>query len=96
MSQDTNTSASRANAARVSFLTSHLINKYNLVFIDAQQASCYDVIVSRKICAPNYLDVDMVNTLLLCDDLRLLLRNLGWENFVALQEPIYEQLFENL
>jgi len=34
----------------------------------------------------------MLATLHLYDDLRLLLHNLGWENFMALQEPVYERL----
>jgi len=69
-----------------------VINKYNLVFVDAEHASLYDAIVSRKICGPNYLDADMFTNLRLYDDLRLLLRNLGWENFVALQELVNERL----
>jgi len=62
-----------------------VIIKYNLVFIDAKEASSYDATVNRKIGAPNYLDVDVLNTLHFYDDLRIMLRNIGWENFVALQ-----------
>jgi len=62
-----------------------VIRKYNLVSIDAQEASSYDAIVTTKIGAPNYLDVDVLNTLHFYDDLRIMLRNIGWENFVALQ-----------
>jgi len=47
------------------------------MFIDVQQATRYDAIVSRKIYAPSYLDVDMLNTSHLYDASRLLLRNLG-------------------
>jgi len=60
--------------------------------MDVQHASRYDAIMSRKICAPNYLDVEMLTTLHLYDDLYFLLHNLGWENFVAFQETIYERL----
>ena len=70
----------------------YVLNKYNLVFVDVAHASHYDTIVGRKICASNYLDAEMLPTLHLYDDLRLLLRNLGWEHFVELQEPIYEWL----
>jgi len=69
-----------------------VLNKYNLVFVDIKHARRYDDIVSRKIYAPSYSDVEMLIALHLYDDLRLFLRNLGWENFVALQEPVYERL----
>ena len=69
-----------------------MINKYNIAFLDAEHAKRYDTIVSRKICAPSYLDVDMLRTLHLYDDLVILLGNLGWTDFVPLQEPVYERL----
>ena len=70
----------------------HVINKYHIAFLDAEHAKRYDTIVSRKICAPSYLDVDMLRTLHLYDDLVILLGNLGWTDFVRLQELVYERL----
>ena len=77
-------STSRAQVARGNPSIPHVLNKYNIVFMDADHAHCYDVVVSRKICAPNYLDVEMLTTLHLYDDLVILLCNLGWANFVIL------------
>jgi len=58
--------------------------------MDADHARRYDAVVSRKIYTPNYLDVEMLATLHLYDGLLILLRNLGWEHFVTLYEPVYE------
>ena len=77
-------STSQAQVARGNSSIPHVLNKYNIVFVDAEHARRYDAIVSRKICAPNYLDVKMLTTLYLYDDLLILLRNFSWENFVAL------------
>ena len=75
--KSTAASTSRAQAARGNSSPPHVLNKYNIVFLDAEHARRYDVIVSRKICAPNYLDVQMLTTLHLYDDLVILLHNLG-------------------
>ena len=69
-----------------------MLNKYNIVLLDVEHARRYDAIVSQKIGAPHYLDVETLTTLHLYDDLVILLRNLGWGNFVTLQEFVYEQL----
>jgi len=50
----------------------YMLNKYNLIFVDAVHTSYCDAIVSRKIYAANYLDVEILTTLHLYDDLRLL------------------------
>ena len=50
------------------------------------------ILLTRKLSAPSYLDRQMLETMSLYDDLRRLLVNLGWENFVELQEPVYERL----
>ena len=34
----------------------YVINKYNIVFVDAEHTSRYDAIVTRKLSAPSYLD----------------------------------------
>ena len=85
-------STSRAATARGNSSIRHVLNKYNIVFMDAEHTCHCDAIVSRKIFAPNYLDVEMLTTLHLYDDLAILLHNLGWANFVTLQEPVYERL----
>ena len=85
-------STSRASAARGNSSLPHVINKYHLVFMDAEHASRYDSIVTRKLSAPRYLDRQMLETLSLYDDLRRLLVTLGWVHFVELQEPVYERL----
>ena len=85
-------STSRAPATQGNSSIPHVLNKYNIVSMDAEHARHYDAVVSRKICAPYYLDVEMLTTLYLYDDLVILLRNLGWANFVILQEPVYELL----
>ncbi|KAJ8429181.1 hypothetical protein Cgig2_011785 [Carnegiea gigantea] len=51
--------------------------------MDADHASRCAAIVSRKICAPSYIDIDMLRTLQLYDDV---------VDFIALQEPVYERL----
>uniref|UniRef100_A0A7C8ZKD9 Arabidopsis retrotransposon Orf1 C-terminal domain-containing protein n=1 Tax=Opuntia streptacantha TaxID=393608 RepID=A0A7C8ZKD9_OPUST len=85
-------STSRAPGARGNTSLPHVINKYRLVFVDAEHESRYDSIVTRKISAPSYLDRQMLETMSSYDDLRRLLVNLGWANFVELQEPVYERL----
>jgi len=60
--------------------------------MDAEHASRYDSIVTRKLSAPSYLDRQILETVSFYDDLRRLLGNLGWEHFVELQEPVYERL----
>ena len=47
-------STSRAPAARGNTSLPHVINKYRLVFVDAEHASRYDAIVTRKLSAPSY------------------------------------------
>ena len=49
-------STSRAPAARGNSSLPHVINKYHLVLVDAEHASRYDSIVTRKISTPSYLD----------------------------------------
>ena len=88
----TTASTSRASTARGNPSLPHVQNKHHIVFMDAEHASRYDALVGRKICAPSYLDVDMLRTLHLYDDLEILLRNLGWLDFVTLQESVYERL----
>jgi len=85
-------STRRAPVARGNSLLPHVINKYNIVFVDAKHACRYDSIVNRKLSAPSYLDSQILDTVSLYDDLRPLLGILWWENFVELQEPVYEQL----
>jgi len=85
-------STSRAPVARGNTSLPHVINKYRLVFVDAEHASRYDAIVTRKLSAPSYLDRQMLETLSLYNDLSRLLVNLGWVHFVELQEPVYERL----
>jgi len=43
------------------------------MFVDAEHASKYDSIVTRKISAPSYLDRRLLETMSLYDDLRILL-----------------------
>ena len=76
-------STSRAPAARGNSSIPHVLNKYNIIFMDAEHARRYDAVVSRKICARNYLDVEMLTTLHLYDDLVILLHNLGWASHIA-------------
>jgi len=71
---------------------SYVINKYNIIFLDAERATRYDIITTRKLSARSYLDRQMLETAHLYDDLRRLLDILGWENFVQLQELVYERL----
>ena len=79
----TNTaSTSRAQAARGNASLPYVINKYNIVFMDAEHAFRYDAIVNRKLFAPSYLDREMPETVYLYVDLRRLLGILGWKNFV--------------
>jgi len=40
---------------------------------------------------PNYIDKQMLETLHLLDDLRLLLGRLVWLYFVTLQEPVHKR-----
>ena len=56
-------STSWASTARSNPSLPHVTNKYNIALLDAEHAKRYDTIVGRKICAPNYLDVDMSRTL---------------------------------
>jgi len=85
-------STSRVPAARGNSSLLHVINKYNIVFLDAEHASRYDAIVTRKLSSPSYLGRHILDIVSLSDDLRCLLGILGWENFIELQEPVYERL----
>ena len=66
------------------------------MLIDDTHAKRYDAIVTMKICAPNYIDEQMLDTLSILDDLRILLGRLAWMQFAALQEPIYKRLIWEL
>jgi len=48
--------------------------------------------VTRRLSAPSYLDRHILDIVSFYDDLRRLLGILRWENFVELQEPVYEWL----
>jgi len=85
-------STNRAQAARGNFSLPHVVNKYNIAFLDTNHAPHYDVIITRKIRAPSYLDEQMLTALQLFDDLKILLSRLSWVHFVSLQEPVYEWL----
>ena len=67
----------RAQAARDNSSLPHLVNKYNITVLDGKHTTHYDAIVTRKICGLSYLDVQMLATLYLYDDLRTFLVNLG-------------------
>ena len=86
------TSISQAHAARGNSNFPHVVNKYNIAFLDNDHVSRYIAIVNRKISAPGYFDEQMLTTLHLFDNLRILLARLGWVNFMQLQEPIDEYL----
>ena len=68
-------STSRALAAWGNSSLPHVINKYRLVFVDAEHASKYDSVVTKKISAFSYLDRQMLETMSLYDNLRRLLVN---------------------
>lgn len=55
----------------------HVVKKYCIVFVDDDHSKRYDVVVPRKIYAPNYIDQQMLDTLDLLDFLRILLGRLG-------------------
>ena len=66
-------STTQAPGARGNSSLPHIIDKYRLMFVDAEHASKYDSIVTRKISTPSYLDRQMLETMSLYDDLRILL-----------------------
>lgn len=78
--------------ARGNSSLSHVVNKYGIVFYDTDHATCYDAILNQNICAPTYLVEEMLATLHLFDDLKILLGRLGWVKFVNLQDSVYEWL----
>jgi len=55
-------STSRAQAALNNSLLHYMINKFHISFTDAEHATRCDVIMTTKICAPSYLDMQMVPT----------------------------------
>jgi len=73
----TTASTSRAPVTRGNFSLPHVINKYNIVFVDAEHASRCDSIVTRKLSAPSYLDRHILDIVSFYDDLRRLLGILG-------------------
>ena len=88
----TATSTSRASVAGGNSSLPHVINKYNIVFVDTEHVSRYDAIAARKLSTPSYLNRHILDIVSLYDDLRHLFGIHGWENFVKFQEPVYERL----
>jgi len=73
--KSTPTSTSRVEGNRP---PPHVIKKYRIVFVDDDHSKRYNAIVNRKICAPNYIDEQMLDTLDPLDFLCILLGRLGW------------------
>jgi len=63
-------STSRAPAARGNSSLPYIINKDNIVFVDAEHASRYDAIVTRKLSAPSYLDRQILDITYFYDDVQ--------------------------
>ena len=73
----TATSTSRAPAAQGNSSLPYAINKDNIVFMDADHASRYDFIVTRKLSTPSYFDWKILDTVSLYDDLRMFFGYIG-------------------
>ncbi|KAJ8431382.1 hypothetical protein Cgig2_027976 [Carnegiea gigantea] len=68
------------------------LNKHGIIFVDDLQREKYDALVARKISAPKYIDVELLQALRMWDDVNALLGHLGWPDYVHLQFPVYEKL----
>jgi len=79
----------RGNCAQSS--PPHVINKYNIVFVEDVQRERYDALVTRKISAPKYIDVELLQGLGMWDDMNASIGHLGYCDYVQLQFPVYEK-----
>ena len=70
----------------------HVINKYEICFIDPKHIARYDFIATRWIIDPKYMDIDLLRSLGLLDSLHGLLEVAGWVEFMKLDKPVYERL----
>ena len=60
--------------------------------MDDLQREKYDALVTRKISAPKYIDVELLQALGMWDNMNALLSHLGWSDYMHLQSPVYEKL----
>jgi len=92
----TATSSSWALVARGNSSLSHVINKYNIVFMDAKHASRYDSIVTRKLSASSYLDRPILDIVSFYDDLGRLLGYLGGRTLCNSKSLCMNDLYRSL
>ena len=62
------------------------------MFVDDVERERYDVLITRKISEPKYLDVELLQALGLWDNINAFLGRLGWSDYVQLRFPVYEKL----
>ena len=66
----TNTPPSRAQVAQGNHPTpSHVINKYELQFDDQEHINCYNLVSSRNISEPKYIDDTCLDSIGLLNDI---------------------------
>ena len=51
----------------------HIINKYKIQFVDQEHIACYDLVASRRITKPKYIDFGLLGSLGLLESLNELL-----------------------
>jgi len=70
-----------------------VINKYEICFSNSEYIVRYDLVASRQISEPKYMDVDLLKNLGPWDSLSALLEVAGWAELMRLALPMYEHLY---
>jgi len=79
----------RAQAARGNRPPPHSINKYELRFSNSEHIARYDLVATRSIIKPKYVDTEFLNFVGLWDSLCELIEAAGWTDFLSFTFPFY-------
>ena len=69
-----------------------MLNKYEICFSNQEHITRFDSVASKQIIKPKYMDVDMLRSIGLWDNLHELLEVTGWVEFMTLDKPMHECL----
>ena len=79
----------QAQAARGNCPTPpHVINKYELQFINQEHIGRYNSVACRRITEPKYIDFGLLGSLGLLESLNELLENADWVEYMKIDKPM--------